>query len=1007
MRTLEYAALDTSGLTEQYRRAAQAIARGDFRAAEVKKLDGHGRFYRAKLDRTNGLVFSVVKCGDDVCALMLEVIRNHDYGQSRFLRGARIDESKLHDAHAAEATADAAGVRYLHPERATVHFLDKPLSFDDAQDAVYRLPPPQIIVGGAGSGKTALALEKLKAASGEALYVTQSAYLARNARDLYYAGGFEREDQEVAFLSYRELIESIRIPPGREVTWRDFDSWFARMRQALKAIDAHQAFEEIRGVIAAQAEGLLSREQYRALGVRRSIFAAADRDRLYDVFEKYRAWLREQKFFDAGLLAHEWRALATARYDFVVIDEVQDLTAAQLALVLKTLKSPGQFLLCGDSNQIVHPNFFSWSGVKSLFWSDPDLAARQDLRILSANYRNGRETTRLANALLKIKHKRFGSIDRESNFLVQSVGGEPGQIVLLPDRDSVKRELDAKIRQSTQFAVLVMREEDKSAARQHFSTPLVFSVQEAKGLEYENIVLYRFVSNQRREFDEIVQDVSAEDLALETLDYARARDKTDKSLEIYKFFVNSLYVALTRATRNLYIIESDAGHAVFGLLGLSAGSELKVKVQRSSLEDWQKEARKLDLQGKREQADAIRRTILKQTPPPWPVFDEAHLREVLNEVFRDKVPGEKRKARLYDWAAAHDEPMLALWLADESNYGPAHGFHQQRAPVARKYLVNYSGPFFTDILRQCTEHGLEHRTLTNLTPLMAACAAGNVPLVDALLERGANPDATDHYGRNALHWAMLEAFREPKFACGPFAALYERVAPAFIDVMAGERLVRVDRHLSEYFLFQTLWALFKGRFTQRNHKLRAAFDTAAILEAWGHLPASVVRPERNRREHLSGVLARNEVARDYAYNRALFKRVGHGWYQLNPALEMRCRQGEQESWRPVFSVLNLPLIKEFSLPFFWAPIDEYLAMAKLPECPASFALDRASVRRRAEERAEAAERAARQRWYRESGILDDPIPTDEPKWGTPAARWRELERLQSRIDAIRKESKDD
>ena len=49
-----------------------------------------------------------------------------------------------------------------------MHFLDKPLSFDDAQDAIYRMPPPLIIVGGAGSGKTALALEKLKNAAGEA-----------------------------------------------------------------------------------------------------------------------------------------------------------------------------------------------------------------------------------------------------------------------------------------------------------------------------------------------------------------------------------------------------------------------------------------------------------------------------------------------------------------------------------------------------------------------------------------------------------------------------------------------------------------------------------------------------------------------------------------------------------------------------------------------------------------------------------------------------------------------
>lgn len=1020
MRILEYADLDTSGLEAQYCRAKQAIARGDFRAAEVKKLDGHARLYRAKLDRSDRLIFSLVRHSEEAAALMLEVIRNHDYGKSRFLRGAAIDDGKVRDVTLGDAIAEAPRMRYLHPERTTVHFLDKPLCFDDAQEAVYRLPPPQIIVGGAGSGKTALALEKLKAVAGEALYVTQSAYLARNARDLYYASGFERDQQDVAFLSYRELTESIRIPSGREVKWRDFDGWFARQRQAFRGIEAHQAFEEIRGVLAASPSGVLSREEYRTLGVRQSIFGEADRERLYDLFERYRAWLADSHLFDAALLAHEWRALAAPRYDFVVIDEVQDLTAAQLALVLRTLREAGQFLLCGDSNQIVHPNFFSWSRVKSLFWSDPELAARQELRILAANFRNGLEATHLANTLLKVKHRRFGSIDRESNFLVQAVGGEAGRTVLLPDTDAVRRELNARIRQSTQFAVLVMREEEKAAARQAFSTPLLFSVQEAKGLEYENIVLFRFVSNARREFGEIAAGVSRADLADDELEYARARDKTDKSLEIYKFFVNALYVALTRAIRNLFLIESDHKHPLFALLGLAAaGGDLKVETQRSSLEDWQKEAHKLELQGKHEQADAIRRTILKPTsPPPWPVFDEPHLRQTLSEVFGARLPGEKRKARLYDWAAAHDEPMLARWLAEEANYGPAHGFQQQRAALARKYLAPYSATFFQEILRQCDEHGLEHRTLTNLTPLMAACAGGNVRLVEALLERGANPEAVDHYGRNALHWAMLEAFRDPKFARGPFAALYERVAPAFVDLKAGERLVRLDRHLAEYFLFQTLWALFKIRFTDDRRPLRPAFDSAAILEAWKHLPAGIVRPERNRREHVSAVLSRNEVERDYAYNRGLFKRLTHGWYQLSPVLAIRSRQGAEESWQPVLAALNLPLIKEFARESRTHLIDDYLARGGLPPCAAEFARERAAARRHAEERAEAAIRAAQARWDRENSDLDDEelggwgelqdaTAASEPKWGTPAAREREMRRLQRRIDALRRKARED
>ena len=474
MRILEYIGLDTSRVAKTYRKVIDALAADDFRAAQVKKLAnvGHGKFYRARLDDSNRLLFSLVRHQDQVCALILEVIANHDYDKSRFLRGAVIDETKIPDIDVIEATKDAQTLRYLHPEHGKVHLLDKPISFDDAQEAIYREPAPLIVVGGAGSGKTALTLEKLKHAEGETLYVTHSAYLAQSARDLYYANGFEHAGQDATFLSYREFVETLHVPSGRETQWRDFAGWFARLKQAFRDIDAHQAYEEIRGVLAAGAEGILTRENYRALGIRQSIFPAERRDALYDLFEKYRTWLPEAGLYDLNLIAQAWMPRAQPRYDFVLIDEIQDITPVQLALVLRTLKKPGHFLLCGDSNQIVHPNFFSWSQVKQLFWRDPALAERQELRVLAANFRNGLEATRVANQLLKIKQRRFGSIDRESNYLVRAVGGEPGAVNLMPDKDAIKKELDQQIRKSTQFAVLVMRDEDKAEARKHFATPL-------------------------------------------------------------------------------------------------------------------------------------------------------------------------------------------------------------------------------------------------------------------------------------------------------------------------------------------------------------------------------------------------------------------------------------------------------------------------------------------------------------------------------------------------------
>src|ERR1019366_9069648 len=72
--------------------------------------------------------------------------------------------------------------------------------------------------------------------------------------------------------------------------------------------------------------------------------------------------------------------------------------------------------------------------------------------------------------------------------------------------------------------------------------------------------------------------------------------------------------------------------------------------KQSSLEDWQKEARKLELQGKQEQVDAIRRDILRQSPVPWPVFDQAKTTELLIKVFRERAPGGKPRQQLFDIA---------------------------------------------------------------------------------------------------------------------------------------------------------------------------------------------------------------------------------------------------------------------------------------------------------------------------------------------------------------------
>ena len=212
---------------------------------------------------------------------------------------------------------------------------------------------------------------------------------------------------------------------------------------------------------------------------------------------------------------------------------------------------------------------------------------------------------------------------------------------------------------------------------------------------------------------------------------------------------------------------------------------------------------------------------------------------------------------------------------------------------------------------------------------MAATAAGNVPLLEALLARGADRAAVDHLGRNALHWAIATALRDRVYAATSFSPVFRLVAPAGVDVMAGERLIRIDRHQTEYLFFQIMWVLFRQCFGTAEMTDRGGIHGAMLQDAFERLPVEVVAPERTKRAYISGVLARNEVDRDYAYNRRLFKRFRTGVYQFSPALSVRRHGTNGDAWVPVFAALNLALVKETCDHHYVGHIDQLLVAGQL------------------------------------------------------------------------------
>lgn len=903
MKVLLYDALDPARIPgfEKTRRALEA---GDFRSADVKKIGDN--LYRARLDRSDRLLFSLYRHDGQSCILVLEHIAQHAYDRSRFLRrGVRVDEEKL-PVIAEPTAAEAEPLAYLNPQATTFHVLDKVLSFDDAQRAVYATPPPFIVIGSAGSGKTALTLERMKQLPGQLLYLTRSPYLVRNSRDLYYALGYENDAQEVDFLSFGEYLASLRVPEGRELTFREFAGWFSRHRAASKLRDPHQLFEEFKGVLtgAPGRDPYLDLDAYLGLGVKQSIFAPDERERVYDLFGKYLAFMRENGYYDANILSHEYLPLAEPRYDFVVVDEVQDLTMVQLQLILASLDAPGRFILCGDSNQIVHPNFFSWSKLKSFFYEDErTVAPGQLIRILNANYRNSAQVTELANRILKLKTARFGSVDRESHYLVRSTGDRPGVVLLLADDEARTRDLNRKTRLSTRFAVIVLDAAHKPAAKARFETPLVFTVQEAKGLEYDNVILYDFTSAGADRFREISAGVAPEDVLASELRYGRVKDKTDKSLEIYKFHVNALYVAITRAALNLYLIETDPDQRLFDLLGLAPSEgPLDLAEQESSLETWRQEARKLELQGKEEQAEQIRTQILELTEVPWEVLTGDALAELERRALGDGADGGEKKAKLllFEYALVYQDGRLLNALA-RSGFKPATRPEKSTKPLTQKHFFAYDVRKPDLMLREVDKFGVDFRNAFNQTPLMVAAWLGNAPHVELLVEMGADTGLVNNAGLNAFQIALEQACANPDFAAGKLEPVYELLEPRDLVVQTSGRLVKLDERSGEFLLLNLMIAMFYTRLAGNVVRSGGAFGSGDFVDVLAHFPDAVVPERRKRRQYISSILAKNEVNREGRYNRRLFRRVKRGHYVIDPGLSFWI----EGSWRNAYDLLNL------------------------------------------------------------------------------------------------------
>jgi hypothetical protein len=307
-----------------------------------------------------------------------------------------------------------------------------------------------------------------------------------------------------------------------------------------------------------------------------------------------------------------------------------------------------------------------------------------------------------------------------------------GTLYVSTDTDIIK-EINTRTSRSTNYAIIVLQDNHKQKAREFFNSPLIFTVQEAKGLEYENIVLYDFISSERN-YTEISKNMDRSFLNVD-FKYSRVKDKADKSLEIYKFYINALYVAITRSICNVYMIESNPQHKLLKLLDVNQIQEVNIKVQESSREEWQKEANKLLTQGKQEQAKAIEDSILQHKTVPWQPIDNEKLKKLCIAVFEQKVATKKDTLRLLNYAMIYSNFIIIKQL---QNMGikAANNTDKCMPIMVDEYFSDYNYKKIDNMLKTVDQYGVDFRNPFNLTPLMAAAYVGKQLHVGELISLG-------------------------------------------------------------------------------------------------------------------------------------------------------------------------------------------------------------------------------------------------------------------------------
>lgn len=287
---------------------------------------------------------------------------------------------------------------------------------------------------------------------------------------------------------------------------------------------------------------LIPKEIYLKLDEQYCLYSSSQRELLYELTLRYQMFLSAEGKVDENDIARQFlNRLMNQKvplFDFVIADEIQDLTEIQIYCLIRLARNRNNLLFSGDINQTIRPTYFHTGRIESILkTSNTHLGFIKHQ--LVKNYRSTKEVVDLANQVVNLRIQRLG-LNKKNDYHEIPIRGEQHPIYYFDAKHPLEMVKLIETGLNRHYVAIVVpdEEEKKNFERLTQQKGAVFTVEEIKGIEKEYIICYNVMTKYKTAWETIInQDVMYQNQ--------------------YRYYFNLLYVALTRARHHLCFIEED------------------------------------------------------------------------------------------------------------------------------------------------------------------------------------------------------------------------------------------------------------------------------------------------------------------------------------------------------------------------------------------------------------------------------------------------------------------